>query len=300
MPGVQLIVARPGRRPAAVGEPGAIWVRSPLLARGYGTERSSSGRFVEDAFGRGTGRAYRTGDVGRYLPDGEVLVLGRDDDQVKIRSFRVEPAEIESVLLRHPDAGMVAVVAACGCGAEPALVAYVTGTADTGELRRLAAKHLPPQMTPQWFVRTSELPRTVSGKVDRRSLAARELPGPEHGSSRTPPQTATEVGVAEIWRDLLSAGAVNRGDSFFDLGGHSVSAARLTARIRNRFGVALRLSDVFAHPRLHELAACVDTASARLDDDIVGELLDEIRDLSPEELQAILADADASPGSTLA
>ena len=300
MPGVQLIVARDDRQPVGVGEPGQIWVRSPLLARGYrGISDATTSRFVNDAFGPGTGPAYRTGDLGRYLPSGDVVVLGRDDDQIKIRGFRVEPVEIESVILRNPNVGAVAVVATSASGMDPALVAYVTGDVDVAELRNLAAARLPSHMVPQRFVRVSALPRTGSGKVDRRFLAQVDLHDQPSAGDLAPPQTSTEVGLAEIWRTLLPVNDVGRDGSFFELGGHSVAAARLTARIRDRFHVDLRLSDVFARPRLHELAAFVDERVASAEDAVVGELLDEIRALSPEELQAILADVAGSAGETV-
>ncbi|MGH9239787.1 MAG: amino acid adenylation domain-containing protein [Vicinamibacterales bacterium] len=294
MPAAQVVVAR-DRQPAAIGEIGEVWIRSPLLAAGYLHDATlTAARFVADAFGPGSGPAYRTGDIGRYLPAGEVLVLGRRDDQVKIRGFRVEPSEIESVILRHPEAGAVAVVSVADARGERSLVAYVTGGAELGELGAIAKAHLPAHMVPERFIRMPGLPYTETGKVDRRALASRELPERQSPGGEAP-HTPTEISLAEIWKALLPLAAVSRSDSFFDLGGHSIMAARLAARIRERFAVDVRIADVFDRPRLADLAAFVDQ-STHADESLVSELLEEIQGLSADELQAILDDAGASEG----
>ncbi|HKV08300.1 MAG TPA: amino acid adenylation domain-containing protein, partial [Thermoanaerobaculia bacterium] len=252
MPDVQLLVLRPAGPPAltGIGEVGEICVRSPHLAAGYlGDEAGTRERFRVNPFtGRPGDRIYRTGDLGRYRPDGQVTFAGRADQQVKIRGFRIELGEIEAALGRLPGV-KEAVVLARQDGADPAsrrLVAYVVGEPAVDPRQALAAK-LPAYMVPPAVVVLEKMPVTPNGKVDRRAL-----PAPEVGAGLpvdwAEPESDLEKMVAEVFRDVLGAGRVGLHDNFFDLGGHSLLGTSLLARLRNRFGVELPLRALFAEP----------------------------------------------------
>ncbi|WP_404649007.1 AMP-binding enzyme, partial [Dyella flagellata] len=172
-----------------------------------------------------TARMYRTGDLGRWLPDGTIEFLGRNDFQVKVRGFRIELGEIEARLLAHPQVGE-AVVVAREEGGERRLVAYYTPrgeTAVTGEmLRQQLAQGLPEYMVPAAYVPLARLPLTANGKLDRAAL-----PAPERaGSGHEPPQGELETALAQIWSELLQVEPIGRRDHFFALGGHSLLVMR--------------------------------------------------------------------------
>ena len=171
IPGVRLQVASASRQLAGAGEIGDVWIQSEMLAGGYlNDEALTADRFVDDAFGPGTGRAYRTGDRGRLRPNGDLIVLGRADDLVKIRGFRVEPGEVEGFLARQPDVREAAVTALRDTTGEVSLAAFVAGAATPSELRRRLREHFPEYLVPSRITRTDRLPRTVTGKIDRRAL----------------------------------------------------------------------------------------------------------------------------------
>ncbi|HKV07841.1 MAG TPA: amino acid adenylation domain-containing protein, partial [Thermoanaerobaculia bacterium] len=247
---VQLLVLRPAGPPAlaGIGEVGEICVRSPHLAAGYlGDEAGTRERFRTNPFtGRPGDRIYRTGDLGRYLPNGEVTFAGRADQQVKIRGFRIELGEIEAALGRLPGV-REAVVVARQDGADPAsrrLVAYVVGETAV-DLRQALAAKLPAYMVPSAVVFLDRMPVTPNGKVDRRAL-----PVPEAGlpADFAEPESDLERMVAEVFREVLGVGRVGLHDSFFDLGGHSLLGTSLLSRLRHRFGMELPLRALFAEP----------------------------------------------------
>jgi hypothetical protein len=268
IPGVQLQVRTPSGAPAGVGEAGEVWVRSPHLALGYlGDERLTAERFhatpgAPDAADRG----YRTGDLGRYRPDGVVEPLGRADGQVKVRGFRVELGEIEAALRCHAAVRDVA-VAAHGDAAARRLAAYVVASdgaaSDAEPLRAHLRAHLPEFMVPAAFVFLPALPVTANGKVDRAALAD---PGvAEAAEAYVAPRTPTETALAGIWQEVLGQARVGAHDRFFDLGGQSLLATRVTARVRDAFAVELPLAAVFAQPRLCDLARHVEELVSRGD-----------------------------------
>ncbi len=253
---------------APVGLPGELWLAGVCLGRGYlGRPDLTAERFVPSPFGEAGERMYRSGDLARVLADGhQIELLGRADHQVKIRGVRIEPAEIEHALLRHPGVREAAVVAR-ESGREPGdrlLVAYVSAAAgaellDPRDLRSWLAASLPAAMVPSRFVVLPALPRTPNGKLDRRglpdpgSLAAEAVPG-------TPPRTPLEELIAGLWDDLLGCEGVGTEESFFDLGGHSLLATRLVSRLRRATGVELPVAAVFASPTVAGLAAAVERA----------------------------------------
>ena len=255
-------------QPLPVGVAGELYTGGDGLARGYAGNAAATARaFVPDPAGHGT-RLYRTGDLARWRADGTLEFLGRVDDQIKIHGFRVEPAEAAAALRRHPGVRESLVLAA-GEGAQRHLVGYVTpadgvdpGSLRPSLLRDFLASRLPEYLIPAGFKAIDRLPLNANGKVDRAALPApeRETLGPA-----TPPATATEERLADVWRPLLPAdgprrGDIGREDSFFVLGGNSPSTARLVSRIREVFGVELRLTSFYEAPTLAACAAAIDAA----------------------------------------
>src|SRR6185436_7628575 len=229
--------------PVPIGTPGELYLGGEGLARGYlGQPALTAERFVPDPLG-GTGtRLYRTGDRARLLPDGRVDFLGRLDDQVKVRGFRVEPGEIEGALAGHPGVAAAVVLPREDEGSRR-LVAYVvpaSGTPGTPDdldpaaLRTFLRERLPDFMVPAFFVVLPALPINPNGKVDRAALA-RIAPRPESGSR--PPHGPLEEAVAAVWCEVLGLDRVGAEDLFFDLGGHSLLALRVLARMRDALGV---------------------------------------------------------------
>jgi amino acid adenylation domain-containing protein len=255
-------------QPAPIGVAGELYTGGDGLARGYAGNAAATARaFVPDASGHGT-RLYRTGDLARWRADGILEFLGRVDDQIKIHGFRVEPGEAAAALRTHPGVRESLVLAA-GDGAQRHLVGYVTpadgvdpGSLRPSLLRDFLASRLPEYLIPAGFKAIDRLPLNANGKVDRAALPApeRETLGPA-----TPPATATEERLADVWRLLLPAdgprrGDIGREDSFFVLGGNSPSTACLMSRIREVFGVELRMTSFYEAPTLAACAAAIDMA----------------------------------------
>jgi amino acid adenylation domain-containing protein len=258
------IVDRHGRL-QPVGVPGEIAVGGAGVARGYlNRPDEHARRFGDDPFDVG-GRIYRTGDRGRFLPDGRIQHLGRYDDQLKIRGFRIEPGEIESTLCEHPGVGCCAVVAREAPNGEQQLIAYIVGESarpSHSEARDWLQRRLPEYMVPSAFVPLSALPMTASGKLDKAALPA-PLPWDSGRSALRPPRNETERRVAALWAGLLAKPVTDADADFFDLGGHSLLGARLISNARSEFGVALSLAAFLDGGRtVAELAALIDTESS--------------------------------------
>jgi amino acid adenylation domain-containing protein len=251
-------------RPAPIGVAGELYTGGDGLARGYtGNAAATARAFVPDPSGHGT-RLYRTGDLARWRADGTLEFLGRRDDQVKIRGFRVEPGEVEAVLRAHPGV-RESVVLVAGEGAQRHLIGYVTpadgvdpGALRPSLLRDFVAYRLPDYLVPTGFRAVEAFPLNANGKVDRAALPAPER---ETREPATPPRGGTEERLADIWRLLLPAnGNLGRENSFFALGGNSLLAARLMFRIREAFGVELRMAAFYEAPTLAACAAAIDAA----------------------------------------
>jgi amino acid adenylation domain-containing protein len=245
-----------------LGVHGLLHVGGLGVARGYaGRPDWTAERFVPDPNGSGE-RLYDTGDLARRLPDGNLEFLGRADQQVKVRGIRVEPAEVEAALLRHPD------LAAAAVAADPEgsrLIAWLVprpgaplASSAPAALRDFLRQALPEAMIPSLYVRVEALPLTPSGKLDRRALSALEVPAGERLETAAPAPAANTTPIEEllagIWSDLLGAENVGAHDSFFDLGGHSLLAIQAVSRIREACGVELPLADLFAAPAPADLA----------------------------------------------
>jgi len=269
MQDVQLLVLDRSGRLAGVGELGEIAVRSPHLAQGYlGDAALTAEKFRINPFTGAPGdRIYRTGDLGRYLPDGEVEFAGRVDFQVKIRGFRIELGEIEAVLASLPRVREAVVLAREERG-ERRLVAYAVPEQQhpvgTDELRKDLEERLPAYMVPTAFVLLDRLPLTPNGKVDRKSLS-RIAPAPpavsegEEGAPAPFQDLAAEI-LAGIWAEVLGVEHVGPGDDFFALGGHSLAATRVVSRIQQALGVTLPVRRLFERRTVRDLAALVREA----------------------------------------
>jgi len=248
-----------------VGSPGEIWIGGDGVALGYhGRPELTAERFVSDPFSSSAGaRLYRTGDLGRWTREGRLEHLGRADGQVKIRGYRIELGEIEAVMERCAGVRQAAVaVRNAGTGNER-LVGCVVLSADAQEvlagLRTRLRETLPEYMVPQELIELDALPLTANGKIDRKIIAANIASGagPEAGDD-TPPATGSEQKVWQAFSEVLERGAFGTHMSFFDLGGHSLAAARLMARLRNAFNTDLPLRLLFEQPTVAGLAALID------------------------------------------
>ena len=258
LPNSRAYVLDAALRPVPAGVAGELFLAGRGLARGYlGRAALTAERFIPDPSGRAPGgRLYRTGDRVRWRADGTLEYLGRLDQQVKVRGFRVEPGEIEAVLRRHPAVADCAVVARADDAGERRLAAYVAGAAQAEELRAHLRGSLPEYMVPGVFVRMDALPHTPSGKLDRGALPAPLADGAAERSTEA--RTPVEEVLAGIWADVLRVEHVAGGDNFFHLGGHSLLATIVLARMEEALGVRLPLSAFFGAPTVAELAARVD------------------------------------------
>jgi amino acid adenylation domain-containing protein len=247
-------------RPVPLGVAGELCLGGDGLAIGYHRRPGETAeRFVPDPFaGEPGARAYRTGDRVRRRPDGVIEFLGRLDQQVKLRGFRIEPQEVEAVLLRHPAVRQAAVVVE-GVDEDRHLVAYVAtgGPGAPGEagLRAHARALLPDFMVPAAFVLLDALPLTPSGKLDRRAVAGRAAPAASGGEAagRVEPRGDLERIVAAIWEEVLGSGPVGAADDFFVLGGHSLKATEVVSRLRRALRLELPIRALFEAPTVAEL-----------------------------------------------
>jgi amino acid adenylation domain-containing protein len=248
-------------KPTPVGAPGELYIGGDGVARGYRKRAElTEERFVTNPFG--PGRLYKTGDRTRYRADGGVELLGRNDDQVKVRGFRIELGEIEHALESIADVLRAAVVVH-NDGDDQNIVAYlvpVPGVPLTpAELRSALLQTLPEYMIPAAFVMIEAMPTTPNGKLDRKALPAPIVARKTRDS--VPPETATQITLARIWESLLKVQSVGIHESFFDLGGHSILAARLMAQIRSSFGVQMAFHNIFRAPTISRLATLIDEKS---------------------------------------
>lgn len=262
--GVQLLVLNPSQKLAGIGELGEIYIRTPYLARGYlGDEALTRERFIEKAANGTAGdRMYKTGDLGRYAPDGIVVAVGRADFQVKIRGFRIELGEIEAALSSHPGVKQSVAIAREDIPGEKRLVAYIVPkeetTSDvTTNWRDFLKEKLPDYMLPNAFVMLEALPLTPNGKIDRRALPVPEFQSSDREEGFVAPRDTLEVELAEIWQKILGIKSVGVKDNFFDVGGHSLLAVRLFSQIEKAFGKNLPLATLFHAPTVEQLANIV-------------------------------------------
>ncbi|WP_319930872.1 non-ribosomal peptide synthetase [Xenorhabdus santafensis] len=281
--------------PVPLGVSGEIHIAGFGVARGYLNRPDlTAEKFIADPFStQPNARMYKTGDLGCWLPDGTIEYLGRNDFQVKIRGFRIELGEIEAQLLACTSVREALVVAREEDDGDKRLVAYVIPqpgtTLDVNDLREQLSNHLAGYMMPNAFVMLDAFPLTASGKVDRKALPAPDrtaIASHEYAA----PEGVIEQQIAVILQTLLKLEQVGRYDSFFDLGGNSLSIIQLMARLRDEFHLEVSIQDIFAHSTLSELAELI--ASRQIETFFAQEdielLQKELEDLSEDELRALL------------
>jgi acyl-coenzyme A synthetase/AMP-(fatty) acid ligase/acyl carrier protein len=262
----QMYVLDEFMQPLPIGVPGELYIGGVQVALGYlHRDELTAEKFVADPFADSAeARLYRTGDRARYRQDGNIEYLGRTDDQVKWRGFRIEPGEIESLLAAHPGIAQAAVQLREDEPGDKRLIAYLVGEAgtepDTSVMRAYAKEHLPDYMVPSAFVTLATMPLTPSGKVNRRQLPA---PGvrSEAGGAAAVPENRDQKMLALIWQALLKTERVGLDDNFFDLGGHSLMTIELVRHIENATGMQLSIADVFENQTIRELAQLLDGVS---------------------------------------
>lgn len=265
----KLYVLDSRNQPTPIGVPGELHIGGAGLARGYlNRPELTAEKFIPDPFSSVPGaRIYKTGDLVRYRPDGNLEYLGRCDHQVKIRGFRIEPGEVEAALGQHPDLLETVVVVREDMPGSKRLVAYTvpkTGSQATpGELRRFLSAKLPEHMIPSAFVVLASLPLTTNGKVDRRALPAPDHVRPELEEVFTVPRTPIEQAVAGIWEVLLGLEQVGVKDNFFHLGGDSLLATQVISQVCSLFKVDVALLCLFESPTIAALAENIETALRR-------------------------------------
>ncbi len=279
--------------PVPAGIHGELYIGGEGLARGYlRRPELTAERFVPDGTGAGVSgaRLYRTGDLARYLADGTLEFLGRADHQVKVRGFRIEPGEVEAALAKAPGVREAVVLAREDRAGDRRLVAYVvpsdvnSGEAPKAEdLREVLGRTLPSYMVPGVFVFLDRLPLTPNGKVDRKALPAPELSRSEGDQEYLAPRTPVETSLAEIWAEVLGVARVGVRDDFFALGGHSLKATSVLARVRDGLRADLPLSVVFERRTVEGVASAVEAALAA-----ETEIEQSAAAMSDDELDALL------------
>ena len=286
------------RRPVPVGVPGWLHIAGAGVARGYiGSGELTAERFVADPDEPGA-LMYDTGDLARWLPDGTLEFLGRTDDQLKIRGYRVEPAEVEAALRAHPAVSDAIVVPWTSGAGDVRLVAYVAAAAGAAEdeLRTHLGDRVPDFMLPSIITVLPALPRTPSGKVDRQAL-----PDPseaEHaGADYVVPASPMEETLAEIWAHVLGVDRVGRDDDFFALGGHSLLATQVVAQVRSDFAIDLPLHSLFSYSTVATLTAEIVQMMGDSEEEETARLVAELEGLSDEEAERLLAGESTPPDS---
>lgn len=269
IPDLQLYVLDAGLQPVPVGVPGEMFVGGAGVARGYlKRDALTAERFVQNPFSsHNSGKLYRSGDLARRLPDGDLEYLGRADQQVKIRGFRVELGEVQSALTRQPSVREAFVVAKESCDGEKVLVAYVVPGNEqvpgVDKLRRDLQSTLPSYMVPSNFVFLDQLPLTSNGKVDRAALPAVQGRRSEMEQTFSVPQSDLERDIARIYQEVLNLDKVGIDDDFFDLGGNSLRLAEVHAQLQKVIGRSFSAADLFVHTTVRRLAASFNHAGLK-------------------------------------
>jgi acyl-CoA synthetase (AMP-forming)/AMP-acid ligase II/acyl carrier protein len=252
-------------QPVPTAVPGEIHIGGSGLARGYLNRPAlTAEKFIPNPFSDEPGaRLYKTGDLARYLPDGNIEFLGRIDHQVKIRGFRIELGEISAVLGQHPWVSEAMVIAREDVPGDKRLVAYVVRGQSiapaAGDLRSFLKAKLPDYMVPSSFVFLGALPLTPNGKIDHQALPAPDQRRPELEEGYVAPRTPVERMIAEIWAEVLKLDTVGVDDDFFELGGHSLVATQAISRIYQVSQVQLPVRSFFQAPTVAGLASLIET-----------------------------------------
>jgi amino acid adenylation domain-containing protein len=298
IPDLQVYILDKYQHLVSIGVPGEVYVGGDGLTRGYLRRPGlTAERFVPNPFSDKPGaRLYKTGDLARYLPDGDLEFLGRVDRQVKIHGYRIELREIETALSKHPALREVAVLAREIRPAHKRLVAYLI--TDRGlmpnadELRRFLAKKLPKYMVPSLFMQLYNFPLTPSGKINYRAFPLPDQTRPVLEEAYVPPETPMEKKLAEIWAEALDLDRVGIHDNFFVLGGDSILSLRVIA-LAQEAGLNFSVPQLFQYPTIYELAQEEKTMKADVEEiladpeapEIVAQLLQELAALSEDEVR---------------
>jgi len=266
LPDLQVYILDAAGQLLPIGVVGEMYVGGAGLSRGYLNRPDlTAERFVPHPFSQEPGeRLYKTGDLARYLPNGQLEYIGRNDAQVKIRGFRIEPGEIEAVLSQHPAVRTAVVVVREDIAGDKRLVAYIVAdqgqSSTSGELRRYLQQRLPNYMLPSAFVALETLPLTANGKVDRQALPQPGQVQSERKGAHMAPRTPTEEILTSIWAQVLHQERVGVHDNFFESGGHSLLAIQIIVRIRQALQVELPLRSLFLTPTVAAIAEQVEIA----------------------------------------
>jgi len=303
----QVYILDPHLKPVPIGIPGELHIGGAGLARGYlNRPELTAEKFIVNPFGDKPGaRLYKTGDLARYLPDGNIQFLGRLDTQVKIRGFRIELGEIETALLDLSSIKEAAVTVWEDQPGDRRLIAYLVVNGrpapSVGELRSFLKERLPDYMAPAAFVFLDALPLTPNGKVDRKALPAPDGARPEMEQALAAPRTPSEDILARIWAEVLRLDRIGVNDNFFELGGDSILSIQIVARA-SRAGLRLTPRHIFQHQTIAELASVAGTAptirplhfpAAKLNQGQLDSLVDKFRRLrgsrkiSAEEIEDV-------------
>ncbi|NMG06764.1 non-ribosomal peptide synthetase [Brasilonema sp. UFV-L1] len=264
----QIYILDANRQPVGVGVPGELHIGGDGLARGYlNRPELTAEKFIPNPFSEQPAtRLYKTGDLARYLPNGEIEYLGRIDHQVKVRGFRIELGEIEAAISQHPTVRETVVVVSSDSGDSQRIVAYVVPqkeqTLTITQLREFLELKLPNYMIPAAFVMLEALPLTPNGKVDRKALPAPDTARPELKAVYQPPQTEVEKTIATIWQEVLQISDVGIHDNFFELGGHSLLLVQVHSKLQNIFQRNFPLVEMFQYPTINRLATYLGQESS--------------------------------------
>jgi acyl-coenzyme A synthetase/AMP-(fatty) acid ligase/acyl carrier protein len=276
------------------GVAGELYIGGVGVARGYMNDEAKTNasyvknRFVNSPRCEREGMMYKTGDLGRMLPDNNIEFLGRMDHQVKIRGYRVELGEIESKLLKHPAVKEAVAVDKTGPDGNKFLCAYIVWhePQTVAEMREYLLQELPDYMIPTYFIGIEQIPVTANGKIDRKAL-----PEPEAnihtGVEYVAPRDEIETELAAIWQEVLSVERVGIHDNFFELGGHSLKATTMVSRIHKQFNVEIPLREAFTNQTVAELAGLIKVKYEQMKE--VEALLSDIENMSDEEVARLLA-----------
>jgi amino acid adenylation domain-containing protein len=257
----QLYVLDPHLQPVPIGVLGELYIGGVQVARGYlNRPELTAEKFIPDPFSQDRGaHLYRTGDVARYLPGGEIEYLGRIDHQVKIRGMRIELGEIEAVLGEHEAVRQAVIIAREDTPGDKQLVAYIVSEGEqvpsVSVLRHFLKEKLPEHMVPSAFVVLEKLPLSPNGKIDRKALPVPVNLRPQSESSYVAPRTEMERTITDIWQEVLHLEKIGMNDNFFDLGGHSLRMAQVHSRLRDKLQRDLSMLEMFKFPTINSLVA---------------------------------------------
>ncbi|MDZ8136605.1 MAG: amino acid adenylation domain-containing protein [Nostoc sp. DedQUE04] len=252
---IQIYLLDQQLQPVPIGVPGELYIGGASLVRGYlNRPELTAERFIANTFGNSKcDRLYKTGDLARYLPDGNIEFIGRLDNQVKIRGFRIELSEIETVLCQHPEVQQAVVL----LREDKRLIAYIIPkqkqTPSVSNMHRFVREKLPEYMMPSAFVILKVLPLMPNGKVNRSALPEPDGYRPELEATYQPPQTEIEEAITIIWQEALNVQKVGINDNFFELGGHSLLIVQIHSKLRQLFNQDLSITDLFEHPTISSL-----------------------------------------------